>query len=213
MKEKQYIYMMVALIFVAVIMLNLVFSDALAETNMIEMPETDFGHPAGGTWYVTPEPVPMDGIDILEETEKETDEFIPIPDCEWSIATQKDVNEICEKYKISFPLIMAMAYEESRYDEAAVGDEGQAIGAWQIHPSVWMEVILKLGYSPEDMKKILPAAEVTCHIMQAHFKKRNDVYFALMAWNGGGDYAEEKMRIGEISRYALRIEERSRSYE
>lgn len=213
MKEKHYICMMAALIFVMLIVLNLIFSDALAETNVVEIQETDFGHPAGGTWYVTPEPIPVDSLDILNETEKVSDDFVPVPECDWSIETQKEVKEICEKYKISFPLIMAMAYEESRFDQAAVGDGGQAIGAWQIHPSVWKDVIEKLGYSPADMKKILPAAEVTCYIMQSHFKKRNDVYFALMAWNGGGDYADEKLRAGEISRYALRIEERSRSYE
>ena len=213
MKEKHYICMMATLIFVMVIVLNLVFSDALAETSVVEIPETDFGHPVGGTWYVTPEPIQVENEYILEEQEKVSDYFIPIQDCEWSIETQKGIKKICDKYKISFPLIMSMAYEESRYDAAAVGDEGQAIGAWQIHPSVWMEVILKLGYSPEDMKKILPAAEVTCYSMRSHFERLDDAEFAVMAWNGGGAYAMSKVNSGQVSEYARKILERSQKWE
>ena len=157
----------------------------------------------------TEKPLEADELSCVEKR----DDFIPIKDCPWSTKLQKKIKKICKKYSISFELIMSMAYTESRFNKAAVGDEGEALGAWQIHPSVWMNVIHKLGYSKEDMLRAAPAAEVTCYIMRAHFEKWDDVYYALMAWNGGGVYAYKKRMAGEITSYAAETEQRRFIYE
>lgn len=166
--------MVAVLIFVIIIMMNLLASPTPVKSQA-EPAQENLELPAGGTWYVTPSPVPEIEQNLAKQTEPET--FRTIPDCPWSEPTQRKINDICKKYYISFSLIMSMAYEESRFDETVTGDEGQAVGAWQIHPSTWGHVIKKLGYTASDMKKPVPAAEVTCYIMTAHFKKLDEVYY------------------------------------
>ena len=157
----------------------------------------------------TEAPMTVDELSCVEKR----DTFTPIRDCPWSKKLQKKIKKICRKYSISFELIMSMAYTESRFNKTAVGDEGEAYGAWQIHPDVWRAVIHKLGYKNSDMLRAVPAAEVTCYIMRAHFKAWDDVYYALMAWNGGGAYAFKKRNAGQITSYAAETEQRRYLYE
>lgn len=139
--------------------------------------------------------------------------FKKIKGCPWSRSQQKQIKKICNKYNMSFSLIMSMAYTESRFNEKAVGDGGQAYGAWQIHPSTWYQTISKLGYCKNDMLKLLPAAETVCYIMRAHFRNYDNIFFAIMAWNGGSEYAYQMIDNCQVSEYALEIEARADKYE
>lgn len=127
-------------------------------------------------------------------------------DCPWSAKTQKRVKSICERRGVSFYLVMSMAYTESRYNGKAIGDYGQAYGAWQIHPNEWLEELARFGYEPKDMLDIRKQAHILAYLMQAHIDRFDgDERAALMAWNGGGDYATRMMASGKISSYAKEI--------
>lgn len=210
-KYELYICMAAILIFVGIIMMNLLFGGKKQE---IKADETRVEHVNGGTWYVTPEPViEADNEQAYIENEKQSDNFKKIKECKWSKETQKKIKSICDKYNISFELCMAMAYEESSFKSYDTGDKGKAYGAWQIHPSVWREELRRWGYTWNDMYDIEKSCDVYCRIMKSHFQKSDDVYFAVMAWNGGGDYARQMLDSGNVSDYSKNIVKRAMKYE
>ena len=175
------------------------------------------------TWEIwhtpkpTEEPTPTPKADAPMKPEElsvvRKDTFKGISKCPWSIKTQKEINKWCEKYNVSFHLIMSMAYQESHFDEKAIGDNGKAYGAWQIHPDIWDGVIKKFDYSWNDMFDPVKAGRVCAYIMKAHFENYDDPEFATMAWNGGSTYAFRKIDAGEVSEYATEVLNRSEKWE
>ncbi len=170
-----------------------------------------------------PEPVQAYTIRYIQETtpptsakavkKKKKPVFKPIKSCRWTRKQQKAIWRICRRESYGFELTVAQAKLESTWRTKAVGDGGQAYGAWQIHPAVWQEVIHKLGYIESDMLRLKPACEVYTHIMQAHAKKWDNLDFALRAWRWGGGEALEMVDRGETSEYASKIIKLAKKYE
>lgn len=176
-------------------------------------------HVSGGTFY-TPIPTEKSEVIVTETTPEppkvnisESEEFVPIKECTWSKRTQYRLSKICEKYNISFEMAIAQAYQESRFNEKAVGDGGLAYGAWQIHPSTWRKELARWGYSWNDMYDVEKACEAYCKIMVSHFEKWDNIYFTLMAWRWGGDDGREKLERNGPDAYSCGIEERAEYYE
>ncbi len=166
----------------------------------------------------TAEPTPIPEVTLAPMKPEELsvvkkDTFKGISKCPWSIEVQREINKWCEKYNVSFHLIMSMAYQESHFDEKAIGDNGKAYGAWQIHPDIWDGVIRKFDYSWNDMFDPVKAGRVCAYIMKAHFENYDDPEFATMAWNGGSTYAFRKIDAGEVSEYATEVLKRSEKWE
>ena len=197
-KKRQEFYLCITavLIFIAIIVMNLISSPTSVKSQEEQTQERDLELPAGGTWYVTQSPEPTPNIRV--------DDFESIEDCRWSKDKQKKVKEICDKYSISFEMCIAQAFIESSWNEKATGDNGEAYGAWQIHPAVWADELARWGYSWSDMYNLEKACDVYCRIMKSHLKRYDNLYFALMAWRWGGDEAMEKLKNGPDN-YALKI--------
>lgn len=140
------------------------------------------------------------------KTSVKTTQTLRVKGCDWSSETLKRVKRICERRGLSFNLAMAMAFTESRFDGKDIGDNGLAYGAWQIHPNEWMEEISRFGYDKSDMLDVCKQAHVLAYLMQAHLDKFDgDERGALMAWNGGSEYAAEMLENGKVSEYAKEI--------
>lgn len=148
-----------------------------------------------------------------EKASKKTDKQKYIRNCPWSKKIQKRIKRLCERRGVDFHLVMSMAYTESRFNGQAIGDGGQAFGAWQIHPAEWKEEIARFGYDAEDMLDVAKQAHVLTYLMQAHLDRFDgDERAALMAWNGSGDYASAMMQKGVVSSYAKEILSRKKKY-
>lgn len=140
-------------------------------------------------------------------------DFNKIQDCPWSQKTQRDIFYICHKRNISFELCIAQAKRESNWNARALGDDGQAYGAWQIHPAVWQSVIRKMGYTWDDMFNQVKAADVYTYIMRSHFQRYDDVEFALLAWRWGGNDALQIISTGINSSYVNEILKNTQKFE
>lgn len=139
--------------------------------------------------------------------------FKPIKVCRWTKKQQWRIKKICKKYHISFEMCIAQAYQESHWNQKAIGDGGLACGAWQIHPSAWNDELSRWGYSRSSMFNLYKACDAYCKIMKAHFKRRDDVQFALMAWRWGGAAGMVKLNSSGPDTYARQIISRSKRYE
>lgn len=110
-------------------------------------------------------------------------------------------------------LIFAIAERESGLNPNAVGDNGASIGLTQIQPRWSKERMKRLGVA--DLKEPRGCVKVAIDILLEYKEKDSDLYFVLMAYNGGMAYA--KRNTNTPSAYALEVSERaielSRLYE
>ena len=110
-------------------------------------------------------------------------------------------------------LILAIAERESGLNSNVVGDNGASIGLMQIQPRWSRERMKRLGVA--DLKEPKGCVKVAIDILMEYKEKDSDLYFVLMAYNGGVAYA--KRNINTPSDYALKVSERaaelSRLYE
>ena len=110
-------------------------------------------------------------------------------------------------------LIFAIAERESGLSPNVIGDNGASIGLMQIQPRWSRERMKSLGVA--DLKEPRGCVKVAIDILLEYKGKDSDLYFVLMAYNGGVAYA--KMNINTPSDYALKVSERavelSRLYE
>ena len=110
-------------------------------------------------------------------------------------------------------LILAIAERESGLNPNAVGDNGASLGLMQIQPRWSRERMKRLGV--DDLREPRGCVKVAIDILLEYKEKDSDLYFVLMAYNGGVAYA--KRSINTPSDYALKVSERavelSRLYE
>lgn len=110
-------------------------------------------------------------------------------------------------------LILAIAERESGLNPNAVGDNGASIGLMQIQPRWSWGRMKMLGV--DDLREPRGCVKVAIDILLEYKEKDSDLYFVLMAYNGGVAYA--KRNINTPSDYALKVSERaaelSRLYE
>ena len=142
----------------------------------------------------------------LKAADKKAVEFINSSLGEWII-------EYSASNNIDPFLIFAIAERESGLNPNAVGDNGASIGLMQIQPRWSKERMKRLGV--DDLREPRGCVKVAIDILQEYKEKDSDIYFVLMAYNGGMAYA--KRNINTPSDYALKVSERavelSRLYE
>lgn len=117
----------------------------------------------------------------------------------------------CEKHNISPAIIIAIIERESKCDAQAVGDGGNSQGLMQIQRRWHEERMERLGC--DDL--LDPFQNVTVGIDYiAELKGTDDdLYWVLMAYNGGFQYANRSMEKGVYSDYALEVTERAAELE
>ena len=110
-------------------------------------------------------------------------------------------------------LIFAIAERESGLNPSVVGDNGASIGLMQIQPRWSRERMKSLGVA--DLKEPRGCVKVAIDILLEYKEKDSDLYFVLMAYNGGVAYATRN--INTPSDYAIKVSKRavelSRLYE
>ena len=164
-------------------------------------------------WYVDPTTTPSalvpqkaplkpDDLSVVSKV----DRFKPVKQCPWTKKQQKKIKAICDKYSISFELCIAQAKVESNWNTKCVYDNGNSKGAWQIQYKHWSKLIKKLGYTENDLFDLYKSCEIYCAIMLSHFEEDEDVYHALMTYNGGKAYADRLYYDkGIVSKYAKKV--------
>lgn len=134
-----------------------------------------------------------------------------IEGCPLSEELQEGIFDICERYNVSFELVMAVIERESTFKVDAVGDNGNSIGLMQIQPKWHGELMEELGVT--DLSEPLQNVEVGVAILASYLEAGHEVYYVLMKYNGGAAYANRMIEAGEISDYALDVTETAYMYE
>lgn len=142
-------------------------------------------------------------VDTVTEPQQEEVKFFNVP---LSEDLQMHIFRECEKYNIAPEIIIAMIEKESYYNAKDVSSHG-AKGLMQVMPKWHKERMKRLGCT--DLFD--PYQNVTVGIdYVAELKEKNeDLYWVLMAYNGGERYATKRIKSEKYSKYAISIVERA----
>lgn len=149
-------------------------------------------------------------VHIEESTEVEVAEPIEevkFYDVPLSEELQLHIFAECEKHNIAPSIIIAMIERESNYKADAVGDNGNSLGLMQIQPRWNAERMERLGCT--DLLDPYQNVTVGIDVLVELIEKDTDLYWVLMAYNGGQAYATKNMKNETYSDYALYVVERA----
>lgn len=124
---------------------------------------------------------------------------------------QEHVFKTCEKYGIKPGIVFAMIERESGFRVDAIGDSGNSLGLMQIQPRWNQARMERLGcYDLLDpYQNITVGVDVLAEYLNS---SGGSLEWALMAYNGGPSYANNKTACGVVSDYAASIIMRSGSF-
>lgn len=116
---------------------------------------------------------------------------------------QSYIFDLCAEYGIDAALIIAIIERESKYNEMAIGDNGNSLGLMQIQPR-WNEKRMR-ELSCQNLLDPYQNILVGIDILSEYLEQGKSIEWALMAYNGGPAYANRKTAKGEISQYVSEI--------
>lgn len=121
----------------------------------------------------------------------------------WAVPLEEELQlhiaDLCEEYHIQPELVLAVIEQESQYNPEAIGDSGNSLGLMQIQPRWHSERMQQLGC--DDLFD--PYQNVTVGIdILAEKLAKGSTEWALMAYNGGNQYADAMQARGVVSEYA-----------
>lgn len=172
-------------------------------------------------WYIDCEPEPLDPPDHQTTNSKPEQQLVIEPepvkeekiyfDTALSHEMQDFIEEVCEEYRIAPSLIIAMIERESDCNPSAIGDSGRSFGLMQVQERWHRDRMERL----ECTDLLDPEQNVMVGVDFVHelSQKNQDVYWVLMAYNGGKAYADKYYSAGIISEYASEVVERSTELE
>lgn len=116
---------------------------------------------------------------------------------------QDYIFKVCKSYNVDPSIIIAMIWKESTYRVDVMGDNGNAYGLMQIQPRWHKERMKKLGVTDllDPYQNVLVGIDYFAEL----YHKKDSYTWALMAYNGGPDYANRLTKSGKISSYASAI--------
>lgn len=136
-------------------------------------------------------------VEKIKTVEVSKRQYYDIPLSEY---VQDTIFDECEKYNISPALVIAMIYQESRFDDTVIGDNGKSYGLMQIQKRYHKDRMTKLGCT--DLLDPTQNIKVGIDLL-AELKTQNDnIFWVLMAYNGGISYANKQIKNNNINNYA-----------
>lgn len=138
---------------------------------------------------------PISAAKVCEEVSKERELWaVPLEE-----ELQLHIAALCEEYHIQPELVLAVIEQESQYNPEAIGDSGNSLGLMQIQPYWHSKRMQQLGC--DDL--LDPYQNVTVGIdILAEKLAKGSTEWALMAYNGGNQYADALQARGVVSEYA-----------
>lgn len=146
-------------------------------------------------------------VEVVTEPTEEEIKFYNVP---LSEELQLHIFKECEKYNIAPSIVLAIMYQESRYQADAVSKYGD-IGIMQVNPKWHWNRMEKLGC--EDLYNPFQNITVGIDYLGELKAMNDDLYWVLMAYNEGTGRATERLANGNYSNYALGIVERASELE
>ena len=149
--------------------------------------------------YESSKPVTVSQV-FSEAENAEAMAFYPVP---LDHDIQAFVIRACEDLNMDPAVIIAMIDQESDFRADCIGDNGEAVGLMQIQQKWHQERMDKLGVT--DLMNPLQNVAVGMDYLAELLAEGNGLEWALMAYNGGSQYADDLTEKGMVSDYATEV--------
>lgn len=125
-------------------------------------------------------------------------------------ALQQYIVDQCKAYGVSVSYVLAIIDKESSFDAALIGDNGKSYGLMQIKAEDHTDRCIRLGA----YNLLNPYQNVTVGIdyFAELLSEENGIEWALMAYNGGPGYADDRVAKGVVTDYVEYIKQRAEYY-
>lgn len=152
--------------------------------------------------------IPTIDFEIVAWEPEEADEEIEYYDVPLDEDIQEHIFATCEEYDVSPEIVIAVIERESQFDSATIGDNGKSVGLMQIQSRWHQERMDRLGCN--DLAD--PFQNITVGVDYLAELQANDpdVYWVLMAYNGGPSYANKMAKKDKVSEYAASVVKRTK---
>ena len=111
------------------------------------------------------------------------------------------IYELSERYGVPMNIIVSIAGQESSYNPSKMGDDGESYGLMQVQLKWHRERMEKFNVHEKDLMNPYANALIAVDYL-AELLKKGDLEWALMAYNGGPDHANNMTAQGVITEYA-----------
>ena len=118
----------------------------------------------------------------VQEISHEKNVYKPIDEIPLDADLQEYMQELCEDNNLSFAFALMIMESESRYDPAAVGDNGESVGLFQINRVNWERMAEEYGYDVHDVKGNIGSGVA---ILTELFVKYDDPYRVILCYKCG----------------------------
>ena len=165
--------------------------------------------PAARVWQVELPEAKV--VDVKAEPIEAAPEEIKYFDVPLSEELQDHIFAECKKHNIAPAIIVSMIAQESSFDASVIGDDGESTGLLQIQSKWHEERMERLGVTDllDPFQNVTVAVDYLAELKDVN----SDLYWVLMAYNGGFRYANRNMKAGTYSAYAVEITERAAELE
>ena len=135
----------------------------------------------------------------IQEEPAEPDNPDPLYDVPLSAELQLHIRDLCGRYNVDMPLVLAVIGQESNYKAGAVGDGGSSIGLMQIQPQHHQARMDTLGVM--DLSDQYQNVEVGIDLLAELMDENKGTEWAVTAYNAGAGTADYHKTIGTRTEY------------
>ena len=121
----------------------------------------------------------------------------------YSVPLDKDLQlhilNLCEDYNVEPELVLAVIGQESNYNSAAIGDNGESFGLMQVQKKYHADRMAKVGAT--DLLNPYDNVAVGIDILAECLSEGKGLEWALHCYNGWIEYADYMQATGQVSDY------------
>ena len=161
------------------------------------IPSTKVSAPQPNVEITQPTPVVPEEVQPAPTEDTLVREDIPLDE-----GTQRLLYQACEQMGIQYELALAVIWQETDFRNIT-GDGGDSIGYMQVQPRWHSDRMERLGVT--DLSDPYSNFLVGCDYLAELIARDKGLEWALMAYNGGPTYANEKIEREMISQYAKNV--------
>lgn len=154
-----------------------------------------------------PREMKENGVRALIQVKSEN-EYYDVP---LDKSLQDHIFELCEEYEVDPAIVMSVIRKESMYKSDAIGDSGNSFGLMQIQKRYHEARMERLDC--DDLLDPYQNVEVGIDLLAELIDMDRGIEWALMCYNGGYAYANERRELGIVSAYAETVLNTSKSLE
>ena len=150
----------------------------------------------------------VEADEVTQEIEENGSEAIVEPETRYydiplSEDLQNHIFDLCDRYGVDASMVISIIDMESGFRDWVIGDNGKSFGLMQVQPKWHSGRMARLGC--EDLLDPYDNVHVGIDYFAEMIAEGKGIEWALMAYNGGENYADDMAEDEVVSEYAKTV--------